>query len=94
MRKPKQSRLATRVATHAAIVVSTLLVLATPASCLAADNARPGPEARADTAAEPRISPSSSDGGRPVQSPTCARKSPVGRTAPAVNIMCWAIMAE
>ncbi len=44
--------------------------------------------------AEPRIRPSSSDGGRPVQSPTCARKSPVGSTAPAVKRMCWAIMAE
>jgi len=47
-----------------------------------------------DTAAEPRISPNRSDGGRPVQSPTCARKSEVGITAPAVKRMCCAIIAE
>ena len=51
-------------------------------------------EPPADTSAEPRIRPSSSDGGRPVQSPTWARKSPVGSTAPAVKRMCWAIIAE
>ena len=40
-----------------------------------------------------RISPSSSAGGSPVQSPTCARKSPVGTTALAVKRMCWVIIA-
>ena len=38
----------------------------------------------ADTAAEPRRSPSSSACEMPVQSPTCARKSPVGIIAAAV----------
>ncbi len=47
----------------------------------------------ADTEAEPRMRPSSSAGWSPVQSPTCTRKSPVGIIAPAVNRMCWAIMA-
>ena len=37
--------------------------------------------------------PSSSAGGRPVQSPTWARKSPVGTTALAVKRMCWLIIA-
>jgi len=45
-------------------------------------------EPPADTSAEPRISPSNSDAGSPVQSPTWARKSPVGSTAPAVKRMC------
>ena len=30
-----------------------------------------------------------SPGGSPVQSPACARKSPVGSTAAPVNRMCW-----
>ena len=50
-------------------------------------------EPPADTSAVPRIRPSSSECGRPVQSPTWARKSPVGTMAPAVKRMCWAIMA-
>ena len=37
--------------------------------------------------------PSSSAGGSPVQSPTWARKSPVGTTALAVKRMCWVIIA-
>ena len=50
-------------------------------------------DAPADTGAVPRIRPSSSAGGRPVQSPTCARKSPVGTTAAAVKRMCWEIIS-
>ena len=38
----------------------------------------------AETGAAPRIRPRSSAGEIPVQSPTCARKSPVGIIAPAV----------
>jgi hypothetical protein len=42
-----------------------------------------------DVAGEaPRMRPSSSAGGRPVHSPTCARKSPVGTMAAAVKRMC------
>lgn len=33
-----------------------------------------------------------SAGGRPVQSPTCARKSPVGTSAAAVKRICWDII--
>jgi hypothetical protein len=51
-------------------------------------------EAPADTGAEPRINPSSSAVGSPVQSPTCARKSPVGTSAGAVKRMCCEIMRE
>ena len=51
--------------------------------------ARARADAPADTGAAPRIRPSSSAGGRPVQSPTCARKSPVGTIAAAVKRMCW-----
>ena len=43
--------------------------------------ARARADAPADTGDAPRIRPSSSAGGRPVQSPTCARKSPVGTIA-------------
>ena len=50
-------------------------------------------DAPADTGAVPCIRPSSSAGGRLVQSPTCARKSPVGTTAAAVKRMCWEIIA-
>ena len=46
-------------------------------------------EAPEDTGDAPRIKPSSSDGGRAVQSPTWARKSPVGNMAAPVWRMCW-----
>ena len=50
-------------------------------------------EAPAETGAEPRRSPSSCEAGSPVQSPTCARKSPVGTDGAAVKRMCWKIIA-
>jgi hypothetical protein len=46
-------------------------------------------DAPAETGEAPRINPSNSAGARPVQSPTCARKSPVGMIAAAVKRMCW-----
>ena len=62
-------------------------------SAIARSAARARPSAPADTGEAPRMRPSSSDGGRPVHSPTCARKSPVGITALAVKRMCCAIIA-
>ena len=58
-------------------------------SAIAAMSRSSSSDAPADTGAAPRIMPSSSAGGRPVQSPRCARRSPTGTIAEPVKRMCW-----